>query len=193
MNRVCVFCGSHTGASPTYVAASQALGRAVAKRGLGLVYGGANIGLMGAVADAALAEGGEVIGVIPESIASKGIAHSKLTQLHTLPTMHERKALMAELSDGFIALPGGYGTLEEFFEVLTWLQLGFHRKPCGLLNVDGFYDSLLKFTEHAVAQKFIRPQHHASLLVDTDPGKLLDAMAAFQPPNVQKWLAPPPQ
>jgi hypothetical protein len=147
---------------------------------------------MGAVADAALAEGGEVIGVIPELIASKGIAHPKLTELHKIPTMHERKTLMAELSDGFIALPGGYGTLEEFFEVLTWLQLGLHRKPCGLLNVDGFYDSLLKFTDHAVAQQFIRPQHHASLLVETDPGRLLDRMAAFQSPTVQKWLNPPP-
>jgi uncharacterized protein (TIGR00730 family) len=146
---------------------------------------------MGAVADAALAEGGEVIGVIPELIASKGITHPKLTQLHDVPSMHERKALMAELSDGFIALPGGYGTLEEFFEVITWLQLGLHHKPCGLLNVDGFFDSLLKFTDHAVAQQFIRPQHRASLLVDTDPGKLLDLMAAFQPPTVQKWMNRP--
>jgi uncharacterized protein (TIGR00730 family) len=191
MKRVCVFCGSHTGANPNYIAAAQALGRTIAHRRLGLVYGGTNVGLMGAVADAALAQGGEVIGVIPELIASKGIAHPKLTELHKIPTMHERKALMAELSDGFIALPGGYGTLEEFFEVLTWLQLGLHRKPCGLLNVEGFYDLLIQFTDHAVAQQFIRPQHHASLFVETDPGKLLDLMAAFQPPTVQKWMNRP--
>ncbi len=161
---------------------------AVARAGCGLVYGGGNIGLMGLVADAVLAEGREVIGVIPEALAKKEIAHHGVSDLRVVGSMHERKALMADLSDGFIALPGGYGTLDEFCEILTWAQLGFHQKPCGLLNVAGFYDSFLAQIDNATRHKFIRPEHRHLILVDTDPESLLRQMSEFHPARIHKWI-----
>ncbi|OFX24306.1 MAG: Rossman fold protein, TIGR00730 family [Anaeromyxobacter sp. RBG_16_69_14] len=188
MRRVCVFCGSSMGARQSYVDAARALGDLVARRGLGLVYGGASIGLMGAVADAALAAGGEVIGVIPAALEAKEIAHEKLTRLEVVDSMHERKARMAELSDAFVALPGGMGTLEELSEVLTWAQLGLHGKPCGLLDVAGYWRSLVAFFEHAVQERFLRPQHRDLLLVAEDPPALLDALAAYEPAAQERWI-----
>ena len=177
LKRVCVYCGSREGSKPAYAQAARDLGAALARRGIGLVYGGGRIGLMGIVADAVLAEGGTVTGVIPRALVSKEVAHLDLKDLRIVGSMHERKALMAELSDAFIAMPGGFGTFEEMFEVLTWAQLRFHQKPCGLLNVEGFYDGLLSFLDHAVAEDFIRTQLRASVLVETDPLRLLDLLA----------------
>ena len=188
MKRVCVFCGSSPGVRPEYEAAARRLGQAMVERGLGLVYGGARVGLMGAVADAVLAGGGEAIGVIPQALVSKEVAHGGLTQLHVVDTMHQRKALMADLCDGFVALPGGFGTFEEFCEVLTWSQLGFHPKPCGLLNVQGYYAPLLALFDHGVGEGFIRPQHRTLVLEETDPGVLLERMESFTPPAVDKWI-----
>lgn len=188
MTRLCVFCGSNIGGRDAYARAARALGEALARRGTGLVYGGGNVGLMGVVADAVLAAGGEAIGVIPEALLAKEVGHRHLTRLHVVGSMHERKAMMAELSDGFIAMPGGYGTLEEFCEVLTWAQLGFHRKPCALLNVDGFYDPLLKLFQHAVAERFVRPEYRRMVLCGDDPERLLDAMAAYRAPPVEQWI-----
>jgi uncharacterized protein (TIGR00730 family) len=188
MRRVCVFCGSSPGARPEYRAAAAELGRLLAERGTGLVYGGARVGLMGAVADAVLAGGGEAIGVIPHALVSKEVAHGGLTELHVVSTMHQRKALMADLADGFVALPGGFGTFEEFCEVLTWSQLGFHPKPCGLLNVAGYYVPLLALFDHGVDEGFIRPQHRALVIEETDPAALLARMEAFVPPSVGKWI-----
>ena len=188
MQRVCVFCGSSPGVQPGYLAAARALGDQLARRGLGLVYGGASIGLMGAVADAALAGGGEVIGVIPAALEAKEIAHEGLTRLEVVGSMHERKARMAELADAFIALPGGMGTLEELSEMLTWAQLGLHRKPCGLLDVAGYWQPLVVFFDHAVQEQFLRPHHRALLLVEEEPLALLNALAAYVPPEQQKWI-----
>lgn len=188
MKRVCVFCGSSPGARPSYRAAAEALGAAVAKRGLGLVYGGAHVGLMGVVADAALAHGGEVIGVLPRALEAKELAHRSLTTLYVVESMHERKALMAELSDCFVALPGGIGTLEETFEAWTWTQLGLHEKPCALLDVEGYYAALQEFLDRAVADRFVRPEHRSMLLVESDPERLLDALAGWRAPIVEKWL-----
>jgi len=188
VRRVCVFCGSSKGAHPAYLEAAQQMGATLARRGLGLVYGGGRVGLMGAVADAALAEGGEVIGVIPESLMAWEVGHAGLADLRVVGSMHERKALMADLSDAFIALPGGYGTFEEFCETLTWAQLGLHPKPCGLLNVERYYDPLLALFDHAVAARFLRPEHRALVLEDTDPDRLLDRLAAYQPPVREKWI-----
>ena len=188
MKRVCVFAGSSLGIRPEYRAAAAALGQALSDRRVELVYGGAHVGLMGVAADATLAAGGRVTGVIPDALVSKELAHTGLTELRVVASMHERKALMADLSDGFIALPGGWGTWEELFEVLTWAQLGLHRKPCGLLNVGGYFDGLLAFTTHAVREGFVRPQQNAMLLVATTPGALLDSMASYQPPLVEKWI-----
>ena len=188
MKRVCVFCGSSPGARPGYRAAAEALGAAVARRGLGLVYGGAHVGLMGVVADAALAAGGEVLGVLPRALEAKELAHRGLSALYVVESMHERKALMAELSDAFVALPGGIGTLEETFEAWTWTQLGLHEKPCALLDVDGYYASLQEFLERAVADRFVRPEHRAMLLVENDAERLLDALAGWRAPSVEKWL-----
>ena len=183
-----MFAGSSPGVRPEYRAAAAALGQTLSDRRVELVYGGAHVGLMGVAADATLAAGGRVMGVIPQALVSKELAHTGLTDLRVVASMHERKALMAELSDGFIALPGGWGTWEELFEVLTWAQLGLHRKPCGLLNVDGYFDGLLTFMTHAVQEGFVRPQQHAMLLVATTPDALLDRMAAYQPVVVEKWL-----
>jgi uncharacterized protein (TIGR00730 family) len=188
MTRVCVFAGSSAGARPEYRAAAVALGQALATRGLGLVYGGARVGLMGAVADAVLAAGGQATGVIPSALAEKEVAHSGLSELHVVTTMHERKALMAELSDGVIALPGGWGTLDEFFEILTWAQLGIHQKPCGLLNARGYFDQLLAFLEHTVEEAFVRPEYRSMFTVAESPEALLEAMATLRPPAVQKWI-----
>ena len=190
MKRLCVFCGSSTGDAPAYTAAARALGTALARQGIGLVYGGAAVGLMGAVADAALAQGGEVIGVIPEALVRKEVAHGGLVDLRIVGSMHERKALMAELSDGFIALPGGLGTLEELFEVWTWAQLGYHAKPCALLNVAGFYDPLIAFLDSVVGHRFLKPAHRDMLVVASDSEELLAQLAAYQPPDVGKWIGP---
>jgi len=185
---ICVFSGSSPGARAEYAAAAEALGRELAERGLRAVYGGAGIGLMAKVADAALAAGGEVIGVIPQHLVDSEVAHRGLSELRVTGSMHERKATMAELSDGFVALPGGLGTLEEFAEVLTWSQLGLQSKPCGLLDVAGYYRLLLAFIDHAVAERFVRAEHRAMVLADTGPGRLLDAMQRWAPPTVGKWL-----
>jgi hypothetical protein len=188
---VCVFCGSSEGARPDYLEAARAVGALLAERGIQMVYGGGRIGLMGAAADACLAAGGRVIGVIPEALAIKEVAHAGLTELHVVATMHERKALMADLSDAFLALPGGYGTFEEFCEVVTWSQLGVHRKPCGLLNVCGFYAPLLALFDHATAEAFIRREHRRIVLVEEEPAVLLDRLAAWdssEMESVAKWI-----
>jgi len=192
MKRICVYCGSSPGSDPGHRAAAVNLGTLLATRGIGVVYGGGNIGLMGAVADAALSAGGEVIGVIPSALMDKELGHRGVTKLHVVASMHERKQLMADLSDGFITLPGGIGTLEELFETFTWLQLGFHDKPVGMLNVGGFYDHLLAFLHHATAQKFMRDSHLASLLVEGDAVALLPRMAEFRAPPPAKWEVHPP-
>ncbi|MBP5986037.1 MAG: TIGR00730 family Rossman fold protein [Azonexus sp.] len=193
MRRICVFCGSNAGHAPRYRAEAEQLGGLLAERDIELVYGGGNVGLMGAVADACLAAGGTVIGVIPEALVGKEVAgrhvdHRTLTRLEVVDSMHTRKARMAELADGFIALPGGFGTFEEFCEILTWGQLGFHTKPMGLLNVSGFYDPLLGLFDHAVREGFLRPQNRAMALAETDISRLLDAMAAYRAEPVSKWL-----
>lgn len=188
VKRVCVFCGSSLGKREEYTTAARHLGEALVKRGLGLVYGGGHVGLMGVVADAMLALGGEVIGVIPQSLAIKEVAHPGLPDLRIVNTMHERKMLMSDLADAFIALPGGFGTLDEFCEIVTWAQLGMHRKPCGLLNTLDFFDPFLSFIDHAVTEGFVRPIHRDILLVDTDPGRLLDTLQTYQMPVVAKWI-----
>jgi uncharacterized protein (TIGR00730 family) len=188
VQRVCVYAGSNPGASPAYREAAAALGAELAGRGIALVYGGSRIGLMGAIADAVLELGGEAIGVIPQALVDREIAHRGLTALHVVDSMHERKAVMAELSDGFVALPGGIGTLEELVEVLTWSQLGIHAKPCGTLDAQGFYGAFGDFLDHLVREGFLRPEHRAALLSDRDPARLLDRMAAWRPPTVHKWL-----
>ncbi len=186
--RICVFAGSSPGRQPQYVEAAQQLGEELCARGYDLVYGGGRVGLMGTVADSVLGHGGQVIGVIPEALAEKEVAHRGLTDLRVVTSMHERKALMAELSTAFIALPGGLGTLEELFEVLTWVQLGIHTKPCGLVNVGGYFNGLLEFISHAVEERFLKPDHQSMILVDSDIKALLDAVEAFVPPAVEKWL-----
>lgn len=188
MRRVCVFCGSSLGSSPAYAEAARGLGEALARRRLGLVCGGGSVGLMGVVADAALAAGGEVVGVIPEALERRELAHRNLTRLEVVGSMHERKARMAELSDAFVALPGGLGTLEELAEVLTWAQLGLHRKPCALLDAGGYWRPLVAFLDHAVSERFVRPEHRAMLLVEADPEALLDRLSRHRPPAVQRWI-----
>jgi uncharacterized protein (TIGR00730 family) len=188
IQRVCVYCGSSSGSRPEYAQAARDTGTILAQRGLELVYGGACRGLMGILADAALACGGKVTGVIPQALVGMEVAHRGLTDLRVVATMHERKALMVELADAFIALPGGFGTLEEFCEVATWAQLGLHKKPHGLLNVAGYYDSLLKLLRHSVAEGFIRSEHHQMILTDTVPGRLLDRLAQTNWPNLKKWI-----
>ncbi|MBD3880400.1 TIGR00730 family Rossman fold protein [Phormidium tenue FACHB-886] len=188
MKYICVFCGSSAGARPAYQAAAELMGQTLVKRGLGLIYGGGKVGLMGTVADAVMAAGGEAIGVIPAFLAAKEIAHTGLTQLHVVESMHERKALMAEIADGFVALPGGYGTFEEFCEVLTWGQLGLHQKPYGLLNVEGYYDALLQLFDHAVHEQFLKPVHRSLVLQSTDPNHLLELLLNYQPQTVDKWI-----
>lgn len=190
MKRICVFCGSSFGADPLFRSAASELGRTIAARGLELVYGGGKVGLMGTVAQAAVEQGGRVIGVIPESLRDKELAYEGCTELFVVGSMHERKALMMELSDAFIALPGGYGTLDELFEVLTWLQLGIHAKPAGLLNAVGYFDQLLAFLDHVVATSFMLPEHKAMVPVADRPGELIDRLADFEVPDVDKvrWI-----
>lgn len=188
MKRICVFCGSSNGARREYAEAAQATATALIKRNISLVYGGSNVGLMKVIADEMLAAGGEVIGVIPEAMVPWEVAHASLTQLHVVRSMHERKAMMADLSDGFIAMPGGFGTLEEFCEIITWAQLGFHRKPCALLNVAGYYDPLLKLFDHATAEKFVRPEYRRLVLEAGEPESLLDLMYNYQAPALTRWL-----
>jgi uncharacterized protein (TIGR00730 family) len=187
MKRIAVYCGSNKGARPEYAAAAQELGTLLAREKIEIVYGGGMAGLMGILADAALKHGGHVIGVIPEKLVIKEVVHEKLPDLRVVKTMHERKALMAELADGFIALPGGYGTFEEFFEVLAWGQLGWHQKPFGLLDAGGFYRRLLEFLDHTFQEGFIRAQHRGLVMAERDAGKLLRRMMAHRPPAEVKW------
>jgi uncharacterized protein (TIGR00730 family) len=185
-----VFCGSSAGTRAEYAEAARAVGGLLAERGIGLVYGGGRVGLMGIAADAVLAAGGEVIGVIPEAMMAREVGHTGLTTLHVVPTMHERKALMYDLSDGFLALPGGYGTLDELCETLTWSQLGLHAKPCGLLNVDGYFDALIAFFDHATREGFVRPAHRGLAAADADARVLLERMSAMRIPAQEKWMDP---
>ena len=190
MKRIAVYCGSNKGARAAYAEAAEKLGYQLARRRIELVYGGGCVGLMGILADAVLKGGGHVIGVIPEKLVIKEVVHEGLPDLRVVKSMHERKALMAELSDGFIALPGGYGTYEEFCEVLAWSQLGWHQKPFGLLDVAGFYRSFLEFFDHATREGFIRPKHRELVMVEEDPEKLLHRLETFQPPKEVKWNRP---
>ena len=188
MKSVCVFCGSNSGRGEGYIEGARALGGELARRGIKLVYGGGKVGLMGEVADASLAAGGHVIGVIPAALVAREVGHKGLTELHVVDSMHERKALMASLSEGFIAMPGGFGTLDETFEIVTWAQLGMHQHPVGLLNVDGYFDKLLAFIDHAIGEAFIRREYRELMAVAAAPGALLEAMARHRPPTVTKWI-----
>ncbi len=188
LGRLCVFCGSSPGRDPRYRRLAERLGQFLARRGVGVVYGGGRVGLMGALADATLAAGGEVVGVIPQALLDREIGHRGLTNLRVVGSMHERKALMAELADGFVALPGGIGTLEELFEAWTWAQLGLHAKPCGVLDEDGFYAPLVGFLDRLVETGFVRPAHRAMLVSAASPEELLAAFEAYAPPTVEKWL-----
>jgi uncharacterized protein (TIGR00730 family) len=189
LKRICIFCGSSAGARPAYREAAQRLGGLLAESGIGVVFGGGCVGLMGAVADAALAKGGEVIGVIPESLVRREIGHRGVTKLHVVETMHQRKALMADLSDAFIALPGGYGTLEEFCEAVTWSQLGIQQKPCCLLNIERYWDGLLAVLDHAVDEQFVRPENAQLVLVASTPESMLSRLERWTPPeHIEKWL-----
>jgi uncharacterized protein (TIGR00730 family) len=189
LKRICVFCGSSIGARPAYRQAAQHLGELLAERGIGVVFGGGCIGLMGVVADAALSKGGEVIGIIPESLVRREVGHRGVTKLHIVETMHQRKALMADLSDAFIALPGGYGTLEEFCEAVTWSQLGIQQKPCGLLNIEKYWDGLLAVLDHAVDEGFVRPENSQLVLVAQTPEWMVERLLEWRPPaHIEKWL-----
>ncbi|OIQ50997.1 LOG family protein YvdD [Pseudodesulfovibrio hydrargyri] len=188
LKRICVYLGSNPGNNPAYVSAAESVGRELAGRGIGLVYGGSSTGLMGRLADACLAAGGEAIGVIPKRLVEKEIAHQGLTESHVVNSMHERKQLMADFSDAFITLPGGIGTLEEFFEVLTWSQIGYHAKPCGLLDVNGYYTCLTEHMDRMVAEGFLLPDHRRMVLTSPDPGELIDLFAEYDPPRVDKWI-----
>jgi len=187
MARICVFCASTHGVRPEYAEGARALGRALVDGGHSLVYGGGNVGLMGVVADAVMAAGGEVTGVIPHTLMAREIGHTGVTTLHVVDSMHERKAQMADLSDAFVALPGGVGTFEELFEAITWTQLGLHRKPCGILNANGYYDGLIALMDHAIAEGFVRAAHRDILVIDDDVERLLDRIAVHQVPRAVKW------
>jgi uncharacterized protein (TIGR00730 family) len=188
MNRLCVYCGSSSGSGESYVAAAKELATLLVTTRTDLVYGGSHKGIMGVLADAVLRGGGKAYGVIPKSLYDKEVAHDGLTELHVVNSMHERKSLMAVLADGFVAMPGGFGTLEEIIEVLTWGQLQFHDKPCGLLNVEGFFDHLLQYLDHAAREGFLRAEHREMLLVANTPAGLLDLFASYEPPIVKKWV-----
>lgn len=190
MTRICVFTGSRDGAGAEFAASARELAGLLVGRGISVVYGGAEVGMMGVLADEVLARGGRVIGVIPHHLTEREVAHSGLTELRVVDSMHERKMVMSDLSDGFIALPGGFGTLDELFETLTWAQLGLHGKPCGLLNVAGYFDSLLAFLDHAVERGFLAPEYRRMLLSDTDPVVLLDRMHAYAPPALETVSGP---
>jgi uncharacterized protein (TIGR00730 family) len=188
IKKICVYCGSSSGKNPAYSQAAVNLALALCERNIGLVYGGGAVGIMGTVADAVLAAGGEAIGVIPKALAIKEVAHDSLSELHVVASMHERKAMMADLADGFIALPGGWGTLEEIFEILTWAQLGFHDKPCGLLNIEGYYDGLIGFLENSFDQQFVNELCRPMLMKAREPRTLLDKFATYRAPKVRKWM-----
>ncbi len=189
MQRVCVFCGSSPGARPAYAEATAEVARLLAGEGIGVVYGGGHVGLMGVLADTAMAAGGEVIGVMPQALVDREIGHTEISELRVVGSMHERKALMADLSDAFIALPGGAGTLEELFEVYTWAQLGLHDKPCGLLDVEDYFSGLVGFLDHAVDERFLRKEHRAMLIVEREPRALIERLAEFEPRAVTpKWI-----
>lgn len=188
MQRICVYCGASLGKRSGYTKAAHSLAQEMVNREISLIYGGASIGIMGQMANAVLSLGGEVIGVIPQALAAKEVSHNGLTELKVVDSMHERKAMMTDLADGFIALPGGLGTLEELFEILTWAQLGLHQKPCGLLNIDSYYDGLIKFLDHGVDEAFIKPIHRSLLQTSDSPGQLLDAFANFQSSITEKWI-----
>ena len=188
MKRICVYCGANRGRDPAFSEAARAMGEALARRGIELVTGGGRVGLMGVIADATLEAGGRVTGVIPQALMNKELGHAGLSELIVTASMHERKAKMAELSDGFVAMPGGLGTYEELFEIWTWAQLGWHHKPCGLLNAAGFYDKLVAFLDGASDAQFLKPEHRAMLVVDGDADRLLDRFAAYTPPVVTKWI-----
>ncbi len=188
MQRICVYLGSNPGFDPAYSAATKALANELVARNIGLVFGGSNVGLMGLIANTCLEAGGEVIGVIPELLVEKEVAHTGLSKLHVVKSMHERKQKMADLSDGFIALPGGIGTLEEFFEALTWNQLGYHAKPCGLLDVKGYYTCLAEHMDRMVLNGFLMQEHRTMVLTDPSPGGLLDQFETYEPPQVDKWI-----
>ncbi|MGA7631920.1 MAG: TIGR00730 family Rossman fold protein [Terriglobales bacterium] len=190
MKRICVFCGSSPGSRPEYRAAAEEMGAELVRKNVALVYGGGDVGLMGIIADAVLKAGGQVQGIIPENLMAREIGHKGLTKLHVVRSMHERKALMADLSDAFIAMPGGFGTLEEFFEVLTWTQLGLHAKPCGMLNVLGFYTPLLAMLDHAVEEGFLKQENRTLVLVRESPADLLRALEEWRPVRVEKWISP---
>lgn len=187
MKSICVNCGSNTGTRSEYLEAAIDLGKYLAENKIDLVYGGAEVGLMGAVASSVMENGGEVIGVIPESFADK-VANKKISKLHVVSTMHERKKMMFDLSDGFIALPGGIGTIEEIFEILTWAQLGFHTKPCGLLNICGYYNSILEFLDNSVNQQFVKQEHRDILMVDIDSESLITQFNNYKAPGIEKWI-----
>jgi uncharacterized protein (TIGR00730 family) len=189
MKRICVFCGSSSGFRAQYVEAARAMGRALAQHRFGLVYGGGNVGLMGEIADAVIEQGGNVIGVIPDALVERELAHGAVTELIVVRSMHERKARMAELADAFIAMPGGYGTFEEFCEILTWAQLGLHRKPCALLNVDGYYDPLLALFDHAVTEGFLRPANRRLVIQESDPNRLLKNLLSYTLPETERWIS----
>jgi uncharacterized protein (TIGR00730 family) len=191
LRRICVFCGSSSGTREVHQQAAEAVGRLLCRRGIELVYGGGRVGLMGIVANACLSEGGRVIGVIPQALADREVAHTGLTELRIVGSMHERKAIMGDLSDAFVSLPGGFGTWEEFFEVLTWSQLGIQRKACGVLNVDGYYDPLLQMADRALSEGFLRDVHRDLLLSDSDPERLLDRLSSYAVPSVDKWNTRP--
>ena len=188
IRRIAVFCGSNPGARHEYVTATRAFGKLLAERGITVVYGGSSVGLMAALADTVMDELGDIIGVIPRMLVEREVANKALTDLRVVNSMHERKAMMAELADGFVALPGGIGTLEEFFEIWTWAQLGMHDKPCGLLNVEGYFDPLLAFLDRAVVEKFVREVHRSMVVVESDPVALLARFEAYEPPRVVKWI-----
>jgi uncharacterized protein (TIGR00730 family) len=189
VRRVCVFCGSSPGARPAYAEAAEELAALLVANGIGVVYGGGGVGLMGRLADAVLARGGEITGVIPDALVDREIGHPGVRDMRTVGSMHERKALMAELSDAFVALPGGIGTLEELVEVFTWSQLGLHRKPCGLLDVEGYYEELAAFLDHAVRERFLREEHRSTLIVEREPAALLERLRAYEPEAIQpKWI-----
>jgi len=188
LKRVCVFCGSSSGVRPVYAESARAMGQALLRRGIGLIYRGGCVGLMGEIADVVISSGGEVIGTIPQALVAREVAHRGITELIIVRSMHDRKAKMAELADAFIALPGGYGTFEEFCEVITWAQLGLHRKPCGILNVEGYYDALLALFDKAVAEGFLNPVNRSLVLQSSEPDRLLDLLHSYRPPQVQQWI-----
>ncbi len=188
MNSICVYCGSSLGQSSVYAERATDFADELIERDLALVYGGASVGIMGTVADAVLDAGGEAIGVIPKALEAKEVTHTGLTELHVVESMHARKQTMVDLADGFVALPGGLGTVEEIFEVLTWAQLGFHEYPCGFLNIDGYYDMLTAFLDHATSEEFVKPIHREMVVVEPTPETLLDAFASYEPTHVKKWI-----